>query len=84
MGETNSKRGMIGSAVTAVIVIALIILGIVFSEFKLSEVQAATMKTLLRFASIRSRTSGIVTAVARVVMSSTSLWRRMALLSLWP
>ena len=28
--------------------------------------------------------SGIVTAVARVVMSSTSLWRRKALLSLWP
>ena len=26
----------------------------------------------------------IDTAVARVVMSSTSLWRRMALLSLWP
>ena len=47
MGETNSKRGIIGSAVTAVIVIALIILGIAFSEFKLSEVQAATMKTLL-------------------------------------
>ena len=31
-----------------------------------------------------AKNSGIVTAVTKVVMSSTSSWRRMALLSLWP
>jgi steroid 5-alpha reductase family enzyme len=47
MEEKNSKKGIIGTVVTAVIVVVLVILGITFSEFKLTDVQLLTLKTLL-------------------------------------
>lgn len=39
MNERNSKKGIFGTVVTAVVVVALIVSGIVFSEFNLTVVQ---------------------------------------------
>ena len=83
MGETNSKRGMIGSAVTAVIVIALIILGIVFSEFKLSEVQAATMKTLLIVCSCAVLYCFITGEITKNYSQMDKLWSILPVAYVW-
>ena len=83
MNERNSKKGIFGTVVTAVVVVALIVSGIVFSEFNLTVVQLSTLKTLLIVCSCAIIYCFIAGEITQNFSQMDKLWSILPVVYVW-